>query len=272
MTSRGGVELPVQRRSHILQRINDLGAVRTQDLSEELRVSVETIRRDLGQLEAEGLLERVHGGAAIPGQRQYREATFTDRSVHATTQKLSIGTAAAALVRDGNTVFIDVGTTAVHLAQALPISFSGLVATNSLPVAAELASRPAVEVLIGGGLVRTGDLAVSGPLTVQQFSDLRADIAFLSSGGVEPVSGLTDFNRDEVAVKRALIANSARAYVLADSSKFNRIAPYHVAGWDTLSGLIVDQNPPAGLRRAVTEVGGEIVVAAPIAAEGGDPE
>lgn len=249
------------RRSLILKRLAESGVVRTQDLSDEMRVSVETIRRDLAALEGEGVLERVHGGAASVDQRLSEEPSFVDRSALSESAKSRIGAAAANLVRDGATLFLDIGTTALSLAAALPMTFRGVVATNSLPAAAELAKRPHVDVLVSGGRIRGGDLAMAGQHSLDLLKDIRADVAFLGSGGVHPTSGLTDFHLDEVAGRRVMMRNSAKSYVLADSSKFNRIAPFHVAEWDALSGLITDQEPPAGLRTAVTNAGAEVIVA-----------
>jgi DeoR/GlpR family transcriptional regulator of sugar metabolism len=256
-----GTELPFVRRSLIMQRLAETGVVRTQDLSEELRVSVETIRRDLAALEKDGALERVHGGAASAGQRLSEEPSYLDRSQLGESAKSRMGLAAAAMVKDGATLFIDVGTTALNVARALPAAFRGIVATNSLPAAAELASRPHVDVLVSGGRVRGGDMAMAGQHAIDLFEGLRADVAFLGSGGVHAASGLTDFYLDEVEVRRVMMRNSAQAWVLADSTKFNLIAPYHVADWTGLSGLITDQEPPAAMRSAVVQAKAKVVVA-----------
>lgn len=256
-----GTELPVVRRSLILKRLAESGVVRTQDLSDEMHVSVETIRRDLAALEGEGVLERVHGGAANVDQRLSEEPSFLDRSALGESAKSRIGAAAANLVRDGATIILDVGTTALSLAAALPMTFRGIVVTNSLPAAAELAKRPGADVLVTGGRIRGGDLAMAGQHAVDLLADIRADLAFLGSGGVHATSGLTDFHLDEVASRRVMIRNSAKSYILADSSKFNRIAPYHVGQWDAFSGLVTDEEPPSGLRAAVANAGAEVIVA-----------
>jgi DeoR/GlpR family transcriptional regulator of sugar metabolism len=255
-----GTELPVLRRSLIVRRLAEAGVIRTQDLSDELRVSVETVRRDLAVLESEGILERVHGGAASVDQRLSEEPSFLDRSAIGESAKSRIGAAAASLVRDGSTVFLDVGTTALNLALALPMTFRGVVVTNSLPAAAELAKRPHADVLVTGGRVRGGDLAMAGQHALDLLESIRADVAFLGSGGVHAASGLTDFHLEEVAGRHVMMRNSAKSYVLADSSKFNRIAPFHVGDWDAFSGLITDEEPPTGLHAAVTLAGAEVIV------------
>mgnify|MGYP001766202609 FL=1 len=256
-----GTELPFVRRSWITQKLQEFGVVRTLELCEELHVSVETIRRDLAALERDGLLERVRGGAASVGQRLSEEPSFLDRSNLGESAKSRIGLAAARMIPDGSTVFLDVGTTSLHVARALPPGFRGIVATNSLPAATELASRPQVEVLVSGGEVRPGDMAMAGQHAQRLFEELRADVAFLGSGGVGAVSGLTDFHLAEVLVRRVMMRNSAQSWVLADSSKFNVIAPYHVADWTGLSGLVTDAEPPAAMRSAVVQAKARVVVA-----------
>ncbi|MCC6496907.1 MAG: DeoR/GlpR transcriptional regulator [Propionibacteriaceae bacterium] len=256
-----GTELPFVRRSWITQLVQESGVVRTMELAETLHVSVETIRRDLAALEREGVLERVHGGAASVGQRLSEEPSFLDRSKLGESAKSRIGLAAAGMIPDGSTVFLDVGTTSLQVARALPQGFRGIVATNSLPVATELASRPQVELLVSGGQLRAGDMAMAGQHAQRLFEELRADVAFLGSGGVHAVSGLTDFHLDEVVVRRVMMRNSAQSWALADSSKFSVIAPYHVADWAGLSGLVTDEEPPAAIRSAVVQAKARIVIA-----------
>ncbi len=263
-TSVSGNDLPVVRRSAIVKRLTEAGTVKTQELVDGLGVSVETIRRDLAALEEEGVLERVHGGATLVAfdQRIAAEPPYADRTLSGESEKQRIGQAAARLIREDSTLFLDVGTTALCVAQALPSDFRGIVATNSLPAAAEVAQRTQATVLVSGGQLSRANLAMAGQQALSLLEEVRADLAFLGSGGVHP-SGLTDFYLDEVATRRAMIRNSAQAYVLADAGKFNRIAPFRVAGWEDLAGLITDQDPPAGLSAGVHQAGGELIVATP---------
>ena len=239
----------------------DSGAVRVQDLSDELRVSVETIRRDLMFLERDGLLDRIQGGAASPGQRCADEPPFADRIKAQASAKTRIGLAAAALVHDGAILFLDVGTTTLGVARALPKTFHGLVVTNSVPVAGEFARRPSVHVLLTGGRMRCDDQALSGQHALDLIEAVRADIAFLGVGGVHPTCGPTGFHLDEVATRLAMMRSSSKSYMLADSSKFNQVAPFHIAGWDAFAGLITEAEPPAGLQAALLESGAELIVA-----------
>ncbi|GAA3425357.1 DeoR/GlpR family DNA-binding transcription regulator [Streptosporangium sandarakinum] len=253
--------LPAERHSRIGEALRTSRVVSTEDLARELAVSAETIRRDLVLLERQGKLARVHGGATIAlGRPAGEEAPFAERSVTAAEAKRHIGHVAAALTRPGQTIVIDVGTTAVEVARALPMDFSGTVATCSLLVAAELAERPGVEILVCGGRLRKGDLALSGPVAQAFFDDLNPDLAFLGSGGIDAAAGLTDYYLDEIAVRRIILRNAARSYVLADSGKFGRIARHRVAGVEEFTGLITEAEPPPSVRDAVTRAGGVIAL------------
>lgn len=253
--------LPAERHARIVDAVRAARIVSTEELIALTGASGETIRRDLMALELKGVLKRVHGGATSALAPSNEEAPFQERSSANRDAKVAIGRAAAALVRPGQTVILDVGTTALEVARALPGTFHGTIATCSLLVAAELAGRAGVELLVSGGRVRGGDLACSNAHAVAFFADLRADLAFLGSGGVDATAGLTDFHLDEVATRRVMLANSACSYVLVDSSKLGRVAPHRVCGLDALAGLVTDARPAPPLALAVKRAGGVIVTA-----------
>lgn len=252
--------LAAERYERIADVVRRIRTISTDDLARDLNVSGETIRRDLIELERRGHLRRVHGGAtALDGSVE--EASFSERRGMALEGKAAIGRAAASLVQPGQTVVIDVGTTAEEVAKALPATYHGTVATCSLRVASELAGRAGVVVLISGGRVRVGDLACSNAQALSFFADLRADVAFLGSGGIDAEAGLTDYHVDEVATRRQMISNSVRSYVLADSTKIGRVAPHRVCGLDSLDGLITDVAPSESVVAAVQR-SGELIIAA----------
>ncbi|MDQ8708086.1 DeoR/GlpR family DNA-binding transcription regulator [Streptomyces sp. LHD-70] len=252
--------LPAERHRRIVAEIDRLKFVTTDDLTSLLGVSQETVRRDLALLERRGELARVHGGATTAQASVGEEASFSERRDAFLEEKKVIGQAAAALIEPHQTVVIDVGTTALEVARALPADHVGVIATPSLLVATEVSSRPRVEVLVSGGRLRGGDLACSNAQAVGFFNDLRADAVFLGSGGVAPY-GLTDFHLDEVATKRVMLANASHRYVLADSSKFGRTASHRVCELDGFDTLITDQPCPEGLQVALVKAGGRVVVA-----------
>jgi DeoR/GlpR family transcriptional regulator of sugar metabolism len=157
-------------------------------------------------------------------QLRREEPPYSVRVAADSAAKQRIGQLAASLVTTGQTVVFDVGTSVLAVARALPANFSGVAVTCSLVAAGALATRPGVQVLIAGGRVRPGDLAVSNAHTVAFFEEIHADVAFLGSGCVSADEGLTDFYVDEIATRCVIIANTATNYVLADSSKLGKVA------------------------------------------------
>ncbi len=232
--------LPTQRRQAILADVRQSSAVSAEELARRYHVSLETIRRDLRGLRDQGLLERVYGGAL---SIRSTEGTFAARSATNSEGKQAIGLLAASLVEPDDTIVIDVGTTALEVARALPASFRGRVLTNSVPVAmllsgAEQAER--IDLHLCGGQVRTGDAACFGAHADTFFAECYADKAFLGSGGVHPDAGLTDFHPHEVSTRRAIIAHSGASYVLADSGKLGSIAVHRVCPLDLIDAIITD--------------------------------
>jgi DeoR family glycerol-3-phosphate regulon repressor/DeoR family fructose operon transcriptional repressor len=251
--------LPVERHEAIVEAVSTAQAVSTDELVRRLGVSAETVRRDLALLEERGALRRVHGGAAPVENRRGIEPSYSERSMIRHHAKAQIARVAAGLLENGQTVVIDIGTTAVAVARAIPRGFVGTVVTPSLPVAVELADRADIQVLLAGGRVRAGDLACSNAFTTAFFRDVYADIALLGSGGVDADAGLTDFHLDEIDVRRAIIANSARSYILADSSKIGQVAPYRVCALADVTGLITEQSTDPAVAAALAETGGVLL-------------
>src|SRR6266851_3081116 len=246
--------LPTQRRQAILAEVSERSAVSAEDLAREFDVSVETIRRDLRGLQRQGLLDRVYGGATRPSGRS-DEGSFAARSTRHIAAKRAIARLAASLVEPGETIVIDVGTTALEVARALPASFGGRVLTNSVPAAMELSARRDVEILLCGGQIRHGDAACFGAHAEAFFSEFYADRAFLGSGGVHPEAGLTDYYPAEVVVRRTIIAHTAASCVLADSSKLGVIAVHRVCPLDRVTAVLTDDEGEPGAHEALTSAG-----------------
>lgn len=254
--------LPVARRAKLLAELNRAGSLSTDDLAERLGVSGETIRRDIALLEQEGQLARVHGGAmTLPAAALVKsEEPYDVRQDEHREAKVQVGQAAVSLIKNGDMIALDVGTTSLQIAKALPDDFHGVVATPCLLVAAELAGRPGIDVLLSGGLVRGGDMACSNAQAIAFFRDLNTDIAFLSSGGLTARHGLTDFYRDEVATRREMLKSAAKAYIAADTSKIGKVAPYRVCDLGDVDGLITDATPTESLLRELERQGVQLVL------------
>ncbi len=152
-------------------------------------------------------------------------------------------------------MIIDVGTTALEVARALPATFEGRVLTGSVPVAMELSGRREIELLLCGGQVRHGDGACAGAHAEAFFAEFYADRAFLGSGGVHPEAGLTDYYPAEVVVRRTIIEHTAASYVLADSSKLGVIAVHRVCPLDRVTAVLTDDEGDPGAHEALTSAG-----------------
>jgi DeoR family transcriptional regulator, fructose operon transcriptional repressor len=247
--------LPTQRRQAILADVRQSSAVSAEELARRYSVSLETIRRDLRGLRDQGLLERVYGGAL---SIRSTEGTFTTRSVLNSDGKQAICRLAASLVDPDDTIVIDVGTTALEVARALPPTFRGRVLTNSVPVAmllsgVEQAER--IDLHLCGGQVRQGDAACFGSHAETFFADCYADKAFLGSGGVHADAGLTDFHPHEVSTRRVIIAHSGASYVLADSSKLGSIAVHRVCPLDQIEAILTDPQATTEQADAIERTG-----------------
>ncbi len=253
--------IPAERWGIIEQQLAGREFVRTVDLVDVLDVSIETVRRDLAALEDRGVLTRVRGGAVGAGHHARAEGSYGERSVSGRDEKERIGRVAAGLIADDATVVIDVGTTALQVVAAMSPAFHGLVLTSSLPAATLASERLAGEIVVLGGRLRSGDLAVSGGRAEQFLDDFRPDIALLGSGGVDTAEGLTDFHYDEARLRQRMLAVSARSWVLADSSKHRVVAPIHVADLDQLTGLVTDDDPGLELGSALETASVEVIVA-----------
>ena len=251
--------LPTQRRRAILAELRQAQAVSAEDLAQRFGVSAETIRRDLRGLRDRGLLERVYGGALSV---RSTEDSFAARSTLHRERKLAIARLAATLIAPEDTIVIDVGTTALEVARALPESFRGRVLTNSVPAAMELAARDEIELQLCGGQVRPGDAACYGAQAESFFAQFYADKAFLGSGGVHARAGLTDYHPPEVVTRRTIVAHSAASYVLADSSKLGAIAVHRVCPLGHVTAVLTDHQASPEVTEALADAGCTVLVGA----------
>lgn len=231
-----------QRKRHIQDLLRREGQIVAKVLSRELGLSEDTIRRDLRELAQEGLLQRVHGGA-LPASPAM--ADFPRRQRLAPEAKIAIARAAAAMVRQGQVIVLDGGTTTVQVARHLPPDLQVTVVTHSPSVAVELAAHPAAEVvLIGGRLFKHSVVAV-GAAAAAAIGRIRADIYFMGVTGIHPQAGLTTGDLEEADIKRAFHERAAETIVLASSEKLGAASPYLVAPVSEVSGMIVERSVPA---------------------------
>ena len=233
--------LSAQRRQIILDRLAQSGQVSVTTLSLEWAVSEDTVRRDLRDLAAEGLVQRVHGGA-LPSSPAL--ANYERREVLSIDSKTRLGKAAANLIQAGQVVAIDGGTSNLQLVRAIPKTLFCTIITHSPLIAAELRWHANIEViLIGGKIFRHSQVAV-GSEAVQAISQLRTDLFFLGATGIHKDTGITTGDWEEAAIKRAFCNAAAETVLLMSPEKINAAAPYQIIPLNKLSVLVVDQDTP----------------------------
>lgn len=228
------------------------GAVSLRELARVVQTSEVTVRRDVRALEAEGLLDRRHGGAVLPGGFT-RESGFPQKSHLATAEKTAIADLAAGLVEEGEAIVVGAGTTTQELARRLARVPGLTVVTNSLLVAQALAHANRVEVVMTGGTLRGSNYALVGSGAEQSLQGLRVSKAFLSGSGLTAERGLSTSNMLSASVDRALVQAAAEVVVLADHSKLGTDTMFQTVPTDVITRLVTDESP-AHDDRAATEL------------------
>ena len=251
--------LPTQRRQAILAEIRAQSAVSAEELARQFGVSVETIRRDLRGLQDKGLLERVYGGATRPPGRS-SEGSFAARSVRHIGRKRAIAALAACLVEPEDTIVIDVGTTALEVARALPAGVPRPGA-DQLGAGRDGAVRPRRR--RAAAVRRAGPAAATAPArarTPRRSSPSSTPTGPSSAPAAStPAAGLTDYYPAEVVVRRTIIAHTAASYVLADSSKLGVIAVHRVCPLDRITAVITDDEEDPGARAELTAAASQLL-------------
>jgi DeoR family transcriptional regulator, glycerol-3-phosphate regulon repressor len=245
------------RQVAVLALVQAKGFATVEWLAERFDVSAQTIRRDIIRLDEGGLLQRFHGGAgAIENTVRLG---YVQKQAVAVDAKNAIGRAAAALVPEGASVFLDVGTTVEAAARALADHRSLRVFTNSLASAMHLAGRPGIEVTVTGGSLRGADGSLVGEAAGGLLRDLRLDLALIGLSGWDADGAPMDFDLDKIAIKRIAIARSIQALALSDAGKFTRTALARIAPADAFRTLVCDRAPPDPLRALIERQGVSIV-------------
>jgi DeoR/GlpR family transcriptional regulator of sugar metabolism len=251
---------PGDRQQLILDALERDGRVLVSELSADAGVSEMTIRRDLEALEHAGALSRVHGGA-VPAQSRSYEPPFAARAQRNVDAKRRIALAAAQLLHDGETAILDAGTTTLELARALRGRRNLRLLALSLHIAEVLVDEPGLTVMLGGGVARPGERSLIGPLAERSFTDLSFDTLFLTVGGVDLDGGLTEYNLDDAAVKRAAFASARRRVAVADASKLGKHAFARICTIDELDVLVTDDSAPRALLDEIRAAGVEVIAA-----------
>lgn len=250
--------LTTQRKALILDTLRRDGQVVAKHIAESLSLSEDTIRRDLREMAAEGLLKRVHGGA-LPLTPELPD--FSARGAISSEMKQRLGARAAALVQPGQMIFLDGGTTTAELARRLPRDFAFTVATHSPTIVAELEKHPTAEVILIGGRIYKHSMVAAGAIAMAAISQLRPDMFFLGVTAAHPVHGLSTGDAEEAAIKRHIARCSVETYVLLTPEKLDRASPCQVLPVSDVSGLIVPKETDAGQLRPYRDLAASIIEA-----------
>jgi DeoR family transcriptional regulator, fructose operon transcriptional repressor len=251
------------RRRLLLDLISRQGFASLDELVRSSGVSESTVRRDLETLDLSGAVKRTHGGAVFVGEVRSLPA-FDDRAATATAEKRAIGQATAALLDDGDTVLLDGGTTTLEVARSLlgrPLQ----VVTNSLPIAQLLASSPTIDLSLIGGYVypRTG--VALGPLAMATMQGIRVRKAILGAGGIV-AEGIYNSNVLLVETERRMMACGQEVVIVADHTKFGRLALARLCGLDEVQHVVVDQGV-SDVHRGMLDAAGVTIHLAPLSGD-----
>ncbi len=237
---------------HLMQ--NEFASL--EDLSSVVEVSISTVRRDLGALEDKGSVRRTHGGARFILLKA-AEPGFTARETPQLNEKEAIAGACAELVGPNQTVIIDAGTTCFHVARYLEAKTPHVI-TNSLPVAHLFSSAQTMEVVVSGGLIYPRLGVLVGPLAVQSFAQVHADVAIMSCGGIS-ADGIFNSHGLLIEIQRAMMHAASRIILCVDHTKFGRQSISRLCSLEEVDVLVTDQTPPRDMLSALKDADVEIV-------------
>lgn len=256
------------RQTEILNLARAVGRVMVDDLVRRFEVSAQTIRKDLNDLCDHRMLTRIHGGAIVASGVE--NLAYEARRFVAAEEKRAIGTAAAALIPNGSSLFINIGTTTEEVASALTSHQDLLVITNNLNVAVMLYRHPRIEVIVAGGAVRRSDGAVIGSTAIHLIGQFKVDFAIIGASAIDAEGALLDFDYREVQAAQAIIANARSVMLVADSTKLRRTAAVRIAHISQIQTFVTDAELPSGLRAICQSRGIQVIEAMPGAQIDGD--
>lgn len=239
------------RQEEILALAKEQGKVLVEDLAIHFQVTPQTIRKDLNDLCDGKVLSRIHGGAVFPSGNE--NVKYEARRSMAAAEKQAIGKAAAEIIPDNSSLFINIGTTTEAVGEALMDHRELMVITNNINVANRLRVFPSIEVIIAGGVVRGSDGGIVGEAAVDFIRQFKVDYAVIGVSAIDADGALLDFDFREVKVAQAIIANARHVILVSDSSKFDRTAPVRMGHISQVHTFITDDCPSPEIRKICTE-------------------
>lgn len=254
--------LSAERHQRIIDFLRERRSASIVELAGEIGASPSTVGRDLSVLAAEGLVQRVRGGASIGSGLRPDLPSRLER-LRNVQEKDIIGAAAAAQVRPGEVVFLEASTTVLHVARHLRKLHGLTVVTNDIHVAVELADSPHIETILTGGTLRQATQSLIGPLVERVLDTIHVDAVFTGISGIDPEHGLSTGNMIEAQTKLRLLSIGERIIGVSDHTKFGRVAFCRLGPVDALDVLVTDSLAPAGDLERIRDLGVEVIVAAP---------
>lgn len=249
------------RHQRILDILMRRGYAGIDELVASFDVTPQTIRRDLQELAEKGLLRRHHGGASVPSSTANTD--YVQRHVENVAAKASIAAAAAALITPGSSIFMTPGTTVEAAAAAIADArLKGLKVITNSTVAAQLLGRNAeIGIHLTGGIWQSNNQALGGPTAAEVAGRYRCDVLLTSIGAIDPDGWLLEFRDEEVVVAKAMLANARRRVLLADHSKFSRVATCKLARIADMTTIVTDRTPTKAVQRQIRDAGCELILA-----------
>ncbi|MBM7624168.1 DeoR/GlpR family DNA-binding transcription regulator [Sporohalobacter salinus] len=229
-----------ERQKKILELIKQRDSVKVNQLSEKFSVSPSTIRRDLKELEQENLIKRTHGGA-VNNESMKFEPSVSEKEEQRLKEKEWIGSAAANLVVDGESIILDAGTTTAQIAKNLTEGSDLTVITNGINVAAELEKIEGIEILVAGGRLKQKTLSLIGSIAQQMLKKIKVDKAFIGVNGITVEDGLTTPDIEEAKTKEIMIETAKEVIVVADHSKFGQVTFAQICSLEKIDKIITDK-------------------------------
>lgn len=249
----------LQRQKFIVDLLNKQKTIQISDISQQLQTTRETIRKDIYALDAKGMVHVIRGGATLP--QTVHETKYGQRQHLETLEKEEIANTATKLIHDKMSIFLDYGTTAFQIAESIKkTNLSELtVITNSTFVLASLQFIENISIVMLGGMMRTSEGSISGPMTLQNIDELYADIGFFGCGGVSKEAGITNHYIEEVEVSKKMMQHCKTKVFLADHTKFGKKALYKSTDLNNLDFLISDSKISPKIVNSYTNRGISII-------------
>ena len=253
----------IERQRQIVNLALEQGSISIPEICSEFDVSEMTARRDLNELDRQGLLRRVHGGAIASLGRSY-EPPFQTRSTKNQELKTAIGRKASALVYDGDSIALDVGTTTLEIVPGLKDKRNLTIITAGLPIANLVVSTLSLgtnaRLILTGGILRAHEHSMTGSIPERVYQDFHVDKAFIGIGGLSLEDGLTEYNIEDTEIKRVLIRGAREKIVVADSTKFGVTTFATVGPLNAVDKIVTDSGAPPAMVEELRKMGIDVIL------------